>query len=127
MHALVAARLGDAEMALRYLRETAATDLDLDPSSAGGVRIAGLGALWQAVMLGFAGLQLMGDTLGIDPRLPPEWRSLAFRVRWRGQSVAIRFVHRRVQATLTQGEEMEIRIADATHKLTPGATLEVSI
>ena len=71
MHALVAARLGDADMALRYLRETAAADLDLDPNSAGGVRIAGLGALWQAVVLGFAGLDLTGDTLGIDPRLPP--------------------------------------------------------
>jgi trehalose/maltose hydrolase-like predicted phosphorylase len=71
MHALVAARLGDAEMALRYLRETAATDLDLDPNSAGGVRIAGLGALWQAVMLGFAGLDLKGDTLAIDPKLRP--------------------------------------------------------
>jgi trehalose/maltose hydrolase-like predicted phosphorylase len=127
MHALVAARLGDAKMALHYLRETAATDLDLDPSSAGGVRIAGLGALWQAVMLGFVGLQLMGDMLGIDPRLPPEWRSLAFRVHWRGRSVAIRAAGRRVQATLTQGEEMEMRIADATHKLTPGATLEVSV
>jgi trehalose/maltose hydrolase-like predicted phosphorylase len=73
MHALVAARLGDAEMALNYLREAAATDLDLDPNSAGGVRIAGLGGLWQTVTLGFAGLDLMGDTLGIDPRLPPEW------------------------------------------------------
>ena len=71
MHALVAARLGDAAMALRYLRETAATDLDLDPNSAGGVRIAGLGALWQAVMLGFAGLDLRGDMLGIDPSSRP--------------------------------------------------------
>src|SRR5262249_46960026 len=53
MHALVAARLGDAEMAMRYLCETAAADLDLDPNSAGGVRIAGLGGLWQAVLLGF--------------------------------------------------------------------------
>src|SRR5262249_48361903 len=33
LHALVAARLGDANMALGYLRETAATDLDLDPNS----------------------------------------------------------------------------------------------
>ena len=78
MHALVAARLGDAEMALRYLRETAATDLDVDPSSAGGVRIAGLGALWQAVILGFAGLDMRGDIVGINPRLPPQWRSLSF-------------------------------------------------
>ncbi len=127
MHALVAARLGDAEMALHYLRETAATDLDLDPNSVGGVRIAGLGALWQAVMLGFAGLDLTGDTLGIDPRLPPRWRSLSFRVCWRGRSVMIRIAGRTVQATLADGEAMEMRIAAAKRKLMPGATLKVSM
>jgi trehalose/maltose hydrolase-like predicted phosphorylase len=114
-------------MALRYLRETAATDLDLDPNSAGGVRIAGLGALWQAVMRGFAGLDLRGDTLGIDPRLPPQWQGLSFRVCWRGRSVAIRIAGRTVQATLLEGEAMEIRIAGSTRKLTTGATLEVAV
>src|SRR6516162_1331260 len=127
MHALVAARLGDAEMALRYLRETAATDLDLDPNSAGGVRIAGLGALWQAVMLGFAGLDLKGDTLAIDPKLPPQWRSLSFRVCWRGRSVAIRIAGRTVEATLLEGEPMEMRIGAATGKLTAGFTQQVSL
>jgi trehalose/maltose hydrolase-like predicted phosphorylase len=127
MHALVAARLGDATMALRYLRETAATDLDLDPNSAGGVRIAGLGALWQAVVLGFAGLDLRSDTLGIDPRLPPQWRSLSFRVCWRGRSVTIRIAGRTVQATLVEGEAMEMRIAAASRKLTTGSTVRVSV
>ena len=126
MHALVAARLGDAEMALHYLREVAEADLDLDPNSAGGVRMAGLGALWQAVVLGFAGLDLRGDTLGIDPRLPPEWRSLSFRVCWRGRSVAIRVANRAVQAKLA-GDSMEIRIGAATRKLTAGATLHASV
>jgi len=127
MHALVAARLGDAPMALRYLRATAATDLDLDPNSAGGVHIAGLGALWQAVVIGFGGLDLNGDTLGIDPRLPPQWRSLSFRVCWRGRSVAIRIAGNTVQATLMEGEGMEMRIAATTGKLAAGATLEVSV
>jgi trehalose/maltose hydrolase-like predicted phosphorylase len=126
MHALVAARLGHPELALRY-RRTAGTDLDLDPSSAGGVRIAGLGSLWQAVIRGFAGLDLMGDTLGIDPRLPPEWRSLSFRVCWRGRSVAIRMAERTVQATLIEGEAMEMRIGAVTRKLTAGAPLQVSV
>jgi len=71
MHGLVAARLGDAEMALRYLHKTAALDLDPDPNSAGGVRIAGLGGMWQTVMLGFGGVDLMGDTLEINPKIPP--------------------------------------------------------
>src|SRR5262249_11802225 len=126
MHALVAARLGDTEMALRYLRATAATDLDPDPNSAGGVHIAGLGALWQAVILGFAGLDLKGDTLGIDPRLPPQWPSLSFRVRWRGRSVAIRIAGGTVAASLAEGEGMEMRIGAATVNLAPGTSVEVS-
>jgi trehalose/maltose hydrolase-like predicted phosphorylase len=125
-HALVAARLGDAKMAMHYLHETASTDLDLDPNSAGGVRIAGLGALWQTVILGFAGLDLMGDTLAINPRLPPQWRSLSFRVRWRGRSVAIRITGENVEAMLTEGEVMEMRIAGATRKLTAGAMLQAA-
>jgi trehalose/maltose hydrolase-like predicted phosphorylase len=127
MHALVAARLGDTEMGLRYLQETAALDLDLDPNSAGGVRIAGLGALWQAVMRGFAGLDLKGDTLGIDPKLPPRWSSLSFRVCWRGRTVAIRIVGGTVHAMLVQGEAMEMRIGTATRKLTAAATLQASV
>jgi trehalose/maltose hydrolase-like predicted phosphorylase len=126
-HALVAARLGDAKMALHFLRQTAALDLELDPNSAGGVRIAGLGALWQAVILGFAGLDLMGDTLAIDPKLPPQWRSLSFRVRWRGRTAAIRVAGRTVQATLMEGETMGMRIAGARRQLTTGATLEASV
>jgi trehalose/maltose hydrolase-like predicted phosphorylase len=127
MHALVAARLGDAAMALRYLQETAATNLDLDPNSAGGVRIAGLGALWQAVILGFAGLDLRADTLGIDPKLPPQWRSLSFRVHWKGRSVAIRIAGRSVQATLVEGEAIDIRIATARQRMTPGETLHAAV
>jgi trehalose/maltose hydrolase-like predicted phosphorylase len=126
MHALVAARLGDADMALRYLRATAATDLDLDPNTAGGVRIASHGALWQAVILGFAGLDLKGDTLGIDPRLPAQWRGLSFRVSWRGRSVAIRIAGDTVQATLVEGEGMEIRIGVTRRKLAPGAAAQIS-
>jgi trehalose/maltose hydrolase-like predicted phosphorylase len=126
-HALVAARLGDPEMALHFLRQTAALDLDLDLNSAGGVRIAGLGALWQSIILGFAGLDLMGDTLAIDPKLPPQWRSLSFRVRWRGRSVAIRIAGSTVQVTQTNGEAMEMRIAGATRQLTAGAPLQVSL
>jgi trehalose/maltose hydrolase-like predicted phosphorylase len=127
MHALVAARLGDTAMAMRYLRETAATNLDLDPNSAGGVRIACLGAMWQAVILGFAGLDMMGDALGIDPKLPTGWRSLSFRVAWRGRSVAIRIAGNTVQATLLEGEAMEMRIASVTRRLTPGATVQVLV
>ncbi|MBV9815763.1 MAG: glycoside hydrolase family 65 protein [Alphaproteobacteria bacterium] len=127
IHALVAARLGETETALRYLRHAAAADLELDPNSAGGIRIAGLGGVWQAIVLGFAGLDLTGDILGLDPKLPPQWRSLSFRARWKDRSVAIRIAGRTVEARLVNGQPMEMQIAGATRKLTAGATLQVSI
>jgi trehalose/maltose hydrolase-like predicted phosphorylase len=127
IHALVAARLGETETALRYLRQAAVEDLELDPNSAGGIRIAGLGGVWQAIVLGFAGLDLKGDTPGIDPRLPPQWPSMSFRVCWRGRSIAIRIAGGTVQVTLVEGGAMEMRIAAAIHKLTPGVTLQLSV
>jgi len=127
IHALVAARLGETETALRYLRQAAATDVELDPNSAGGIRIAGLGGMWQAVVLGFAGLDLKSEMFGIDPRLPPQWRSLSFRVCWRGRSVAIGISGNTVQATLVEGEGMEMRIGATTGKLAAGAPLQVSM
>jgi len=127
IHALVAARLGETETAVRFLRQAAAADLELDPNSAGGIRIAGLGGLWQAIVLGFAGLGVKVDMLSIDPRLPPQWRSLSFRVCWRGRSVAIRISGTTAEATLVAGDAMEMRIRAATQKLTPGATLQVSV
>jgi trehalose/maltose hydrolase-like predicted phosphorylase len=127
IHALVAARLGETETALRLLHQAAAADLELDPNSAGGIRIAGLGGLWQAIVLGFGGLDLKGDTLGIDPKLPPQWRSLSFRVSWRGRSVAINIAGRSVGAKLVEGDAMEMRIAATTGKLAKGTTLQVSV
>jgi hypothetical protein len=48
-------------------------------------------------------------------------------VRWRGRSLAIRISGNTVQSTLVEGEPMEMRIAAATHKLTPGETLQLSV
>ena len=127
MHALVAARLGDAKMALRYFRQAAAADLELDPHSAAGIRIAGLGGLWQAAVLGFAGLDLSGETISINPRLPPEWRSMSFTVRWHGRSVQVRIAGTMVRVAVSDGEPLEIQIGDGRHSLKGGATLDVRL
>ena len=124
MHAMVAARLGDTEMALQYLHRI--VEFDPDPTVAGGVRIAGLGGIWQSVVMGFGGLDLNGDVLRIDPHLPAQWRSLSFRVCWRGQSVSIRISGEGVEAILAEGEPLEISIANVARTLRAGETVQVS-
>jgi beta-phosphoglucomutase family hydrolase len=86
IHALLAARLGDMALAQKYFRQASEIDLsDNRGDSAGGVHPAAMGGLWQAVVFGFAGLRLTEDGPQLDPKLPPGWRELSFRIRWRGK------------------------------------------
>ena len=125
MHALVAARLGDTETALRFLRQAAAADLELDPNSAGGIRIAGLGGVWQAIVLGFVGLELGGEAISLTPRLPPEWRSMSFGVRWHGRPVQIRIADDNVWVAIADGDPVRIRVGGQTYNMAGGSALEV--
>jgi trehalose/maltose hydrolase-like predicted phosphorylase len=70
-----------------------AADIDLrdtTSTTAGGVHVATLGGIWQAVVLGFCGLRPRGERLHIDPCLPGEWNALDVRVRFRGARVRVR-------------------------------------
>jgi trehalose/maltose hydrolase-like predicted phosphorylase/beta-phosphoglucomutase-like phosphatase (HAD superfamily) len=128
MHAIVAARLGDIAMAERYFHETAATDLsDTRGGSAGGVRIAALGGLWQAAIFGFVGLALRPDGLALDPNLPASWRGVTFRVQWRGRKVRLHLDGERrvVRASLEGGEPMALHVSGHRHPLEPGRALDV--
>jgi kojibiose phosphorylase len=90
IHASIAARQGDTELALAYFRQTAAIDLANNMgNAAGGVHAAALGGLWQAAVFGFAGLELTRLGPRANPRLPASWRQLRFTVHWRGQPFSI--------------------------------------
>jgi trehalose/maltose hydrolase-like predicted phosphorylase len=96
IHAALMARAGRPEDALAALRLAALIDLDDTRSqSAEGLHIATMGSLWQAIVLGFAGLRPAGDQLTIDPHLPAEWRALEVPFRLRGRRIRVRQEHDR--------------------------------
>ena len=120
MHGLVAARLGETEMALRYFHQTGAIDLsDTHVAVTGGVHIAALGGLWQIAVFGFAGLSLLPDGIALAPRLPASWTSLRFVCQWRGRSLDIRIDHvaQCVDVSMTNGLAMTVTLGGAGHAL----------
>jgi trehalose/maltose hydrolase-like predicted phosphorylase len=99
VHASLLARAGRYRRALEALRVAARLDLDdLTASTAGGLHLATMGGLWQAVAFGFAGIRPHGDRLVLDPRLPPEWRALELSLRLHGRHVRVRIDHDGVHA-----------------------------
>jgi kojibiose phosphorylase len=90
IHALLAARVNDLGRAERYLRQTAAIDLDDQmANAAGGVHMAALGSLWQAVVFGFAGVAVREDGLALCPRLAARWQELQIPLLWRNRSLLL--------------------------------------
>jgi trehalose/maltose hydrolase-like predicted phosphorylase len=127
MHGLVAARLGDAEMALRFFRRTADIDLgNAHVATGGGVHIAAQGGIWMLAVFGFAGLSLRDDGIAIDPVLPMAWQSLSFSVQWRRRRLKISIDRQAIAATLEAGDPMVLTIRGEPYEVSRDAELRVS-
>ncbi len=50
-----------------------------------GIHGASAGGLWQAVILGFGGIQFTENVPLAHPHLPPNWTRLKFKLYWRGR------------------------------------------
>ena len=120
IHALLAARLGDGDLAERYFRQGASIDLDDTRGDTGlGVHMGALGGLWQATVFGFGGLTLGANGLRLAPRLPPSWERLAFRIRWRKRQLSFEVDRKlaRIVVQLEQGRPTCIEIQGAGRRL----------
>lgn len=70
----------------------------------------------------FAGLSVGPDGIALDPKLPPRWLSLAFRVRGRRRMLNVRIeqARTRIEATLDAGEPMIVFIGGEPYELRRG-------
>jgi trehalose/maltose hydrolase-like predicted phosphorylase len=112
VHAGLFSRAGRPEDGLAPLQ--LATRLDLDDetaTTAGGLHLATMGGVWQALVMGFAGVRPDRDALAVDPRLPEAWNGLDLRLRFRGVPLRLRAEHELV--AVDAGAPVRIRAGEA--------------
>lgn len=117
-HCVLAQDLKRYSMAYDFFRSTCQIDLPNGgvPTSSDGVHSASLGGVWQCVVYGFGGVRIHEEQLHIAPCLPGAWKSLAFRLVWRGQPLAVRIGEKteiinhgdRPVTVFVNGEEMPL-------------------
>jgi trehalose/maltose hydrolase-like predicted phosphorylase len=89
-HVILACELGLVQTAYNMFMKGALVDLeDLRGNTADGIHEACAGAVWQAVVLGFAGLRLTDDGYTTNPYWPDGWTRLAFNCFHKGQQISI--------------------------------------
>ena len=105
--AVVAAEVGQLDLARDYLAEAALIDLrDVQHSTSDGLHLASLAGAWLALVAGFGGMRAGAGALTFSPRLPDGISQLRFRLRYRGRKLRVTITPGRARYELLDGEPM---------------------
>jgi beta-phosphoglucomutase len=84
IHAILAADLNATDSYQQFM-QSALVDLeDTRGNTADGIHAASAGGVWQAVVFGFGGIQLLESGPVATAHLPATWTSLKFKLHWQG-------------------------------------------
>ena len=123
--AVVAAEVGQLDLAYDYLAEAALMDLkDLEHNVRDGLHMGSLAGAWLGFVAGLGGMRDHGGRLSFAPRLPPPLRKLTFRLTFLGRLLQVEVDHRRATYTCLEGAQIEI--AHYGESLTVGPERPVS-
>lgn len=123
IHAALLARAGEPGAALDALRLTARIDLDdISETTAGGLHLAAMGSLWQALAFGFVGARALDGVLRLDPRLPVGWDALTLRLRFHGARVRLTVDGNEVQVSTDRPIRLAVGAQAAPIPIGPGTT-----
>jgi kojibiose phosphorylase len=89
-HVILACELGLVDTAYTMFMKGALVDLEDQRGNADeGIHEACAGAVWQAAILGFAGLRIKSDGYTTNPSWPDGWQRLAFKFFHKGKEISI--------------------------------------
>lgn len=128
--AVLAAEVGQLDLAHDYLREAALMDLrNLEHNTRDGVHIASLAGAWLAIVCGFGGLRDHGGRLSFAPRLPETLSRLSFAVRWHGCKLRVLVTDQRARYTVedAQPNQLELLHHGQPITLSPAKPVELDI
>ncbi len=107
--AVMAAEVGQLDLAHDYLVEAALMDLrDIEHNTSDGVHMASLAGAWMALVAGFGGMRAGMGRLAFSPRLPDGISALTFRMRYRGRKLRVTIKEGRARYELMEGDPLQV-------------------
>src|SRR5580658_3911556 len=107
--AVIAAEVGQLDLAHDYLSEAALMDLrDVEHNTSDGVHMASLAGAWMALVAGFGGMRAGYGALAFNPRLPDGITGLTFRMRYRGRKLRVTIALDRAKYELMGGDPLTV-------------------
>ncbi len=90
VHVVLAAKLGRMEKAYELYLRTSRLDIDdYNHEAHEGLHITSMAGTYMAVIEGFAGKRVRNDKLVLNPQIPSNWKTFAFKLLFRGSQLNI--------------------------------------
>ncbi|MDL2213868.1 family 65 glycosyl hydrolase [Bacteroides sp. OttesenSCG-928-N06] len=118
VHSIIASRIGEIDKAYNLFMH--ATRLDLDDYNneiEEGLHITSMAGSWQAIVKGFAGMQINDHQLSFDPIIPDKWERYVFQTNFRGRTLLVEINSTQITVKLLKGEGMNVYIKGCLYAL----------
>jgi alpha,alpha-trehalase len=94
-----------------------------------GIHVGAMAGTVNTVLNRYAGVDTRGDTLSINPCLPPAIRKITLGVQYRGKWLNMTATHEKLHVELDQSadEFLLLEAKGMPHRIEPGTTLEVDL
>lgn len=126
MYAIAASRAGKKEQSYDFFSQAVKTDLlDLHHNTQNGIHAGSLGAAWQGVVYGFAGVVNNAEHFSLEPKLPSAWNSIKFKLRLHNNECLFTIYQNEVHVELTSGKACEVYVYGKKVRVTPQHVKEV--
>ena len=125
-HAVLAADVGELDLARELFRK--ASEIDLGPnmrSSDMGVHAASLGGIWQILVCGFGGLRMVEGKLRVNPKLPPSIKSIEYPLVWQGNPLKVRASNSAITIENNGKSPIEITVGNREYRVDEDLSLSL--
>jgi maltose phosphorylase len=126
IHVILACKIGNYDKAYEMYLRTSRLDLDdYNNDTEDGLHITSMAGTWMSVVKGFGGMRVKEGKVHFNPYLPETWKSIAFKVRFRGASLEVKVARGGIKVKNLSNKAIDIVIYGEKHTVTAQSKIEI--
>lgn len=128
VHSIIAAKLGDKPRSYEFYQRSARLDLDdYNNDTEDGLHITSMAGTWMSVIKGFGGMRVRNGQVYLNPFVPENWKSFAFKIRFRNNVLNIITTSDHVTIENLEGGDITINVGAEAYEVKATSSVVVAL
>jgi maltose phosphorylase len=128
VHSIIAAKLGDKPRSYEFYQRSARLDLDdYNNDTEDGLHITSMAGTWMSVIKGFGGMRVRNGQIFLNPFVPENWKSFAFKIRFRNNILNIITTSDNVTIENLEGGDITINVGAEAYEVKATSSVVVAL